>query len=304
MDLEWERRVREAAFAFLRAVQLRTGGPVTRRDLEGFTVDGERIVLMDRVRGITTPRQLEAALAITTVAPRPGRPSPYADEPGPDGLLRYAWQGTDGDLLANRKLRAALHHGLELLWFWGLSEGVYLPVFPVRLVGEEPHHRRFVVALDPEQAVLYATGVPLDEAARRLAERITRQRLHQPRFRIQVLRAYGERCALCRLSRPPLLDAAHIRPDAEGGRPVVPNGIAMCKIHHAAWDAYLLGIDPDRRIHLRSDLLAEVDGPTLRHALQELHGRPLAVVPRDERLRPDPEALEERWERFLRATAP
>jgi predicted restriction endonuclease len=39
------------------------------------------------------------------------------------------------------------------------------------------------------------------------------RRLHQVAFRERVLRAYAERCALCRLRHQELLDAAHITPD-------------------------------------------------------------------------------------------
>jgi hypothetical protein len=46
-----------------------------------------------------------------------------------------------------------------------------------------------------------------------------------------------------------LLDAAHIVADKDErlGQPVVPNGILLSKIHHAAFDAHLIGIDPDYR---------------------------------------------------------
>jgi len=46
---------------------------------------------------------------------------------------------------------------------------------------------------------------------------------------------------------PRLLDAAHIVMDADEqlGQPVVSNGLPLTKIHHAAVDAHLIGIDPD-----------------------------------------------------------
>ncbi len=37
--------------------------------------------------------------------------------------------------------------------------------------------------------------------------------MHQQEFRQRVLRAYRERCAICRLRHEELLDAAHILPD-------------------------------------------------------------------------------------------
>jgi putative restriction endonuclease len=69
---------------------------------------------------------------------------------------------------------------------------------------------------------------------------------------------------MCRLRHTPLLDAAHILPDRdERGNPEIPNGLSLCKIHHSAYDVGILGVDPDCRIHLRSDVLEEHDGPML-----------------------------------------
>lgn len=41
-----------------------------------------------------------------------------------------------------------------------------------------------------------------------------------------------------------LLDAAHIVSDGHEtlGQPIVPNGLPLSKIHHAAFDAHLLGV--------------------------------------------------------------
>jgi putative restriction endonuclease len=116
-----------------------------------------------------------------------------------------------------------------------------------------------------------------------------------------VLIAYGSTCALCRLRRhPELLDAAHIKEDSEGGQPVVPNGLAMCAIHHRAFDADVLGIRPDYVIELRPDVMAEIDGPTLQHALQGMH-RQVISLPKHRGDHPSRVLLEERFERFRAA---
>jgi putative restriction endonuclease len=75
--------------------------------------------------------------------------------------------------------------------------------------------------------------------------------LHQASFRDAVLSAYGGRCAISHLPEPRLLDAAHIVMDADEqlGQPIVSNGLPLSKIHHAAFDANLIGIDPEFRIH-------------------------------------------------------
>src|SRR6186997_2322457 len=59
--------------------------------------------------------------------------------------------------------------------------------------------------------------------------------------------------------------------DEKLGQPVIPNGIPLSKIHHAAFDAHLIGIDPDFRLHVSHRLLAQNDGPML-EALKRLDG--------------------------------
>jgi putative restriction endonuclease len=89
-----------------------------------------------------------------------------------------------------------------------------------------------------------------------------KRRPHQVAFRERVLSAYRTTCALCRLRHGALLDAAHIIPDGEpDGEPEVSNGIALCKIHHAAYDLNYLGITPRYEVEVRKDLLDEVDDP-------------------------------------------
>src|SRR5262245_259039 len=101
-----------------------------------------------------------------------------------------------------------------------------------------------------------------------------RQRLHQASFREAVITAYNGRCALSGLPEPLLLDAAHIVSDKHErlGQPVVPNGSPLSKIRHAAFDAHLIGIDPDYRPHVSKRLLNQKDGPML-EALKLLNGK-------------------------------
>jgi len=299
--------IRAAAFAFLDGLVDRSGGIVHRADLESFVYEGRRLPLVERQRGIRKPAGLRAALSIlTTYTPNPAR-RPYDDGVGPDGYPRYKWRGTDATTFDNMALRVAMDEREPLVWFIGVGASEFEPIYPVYLVDEEHDQHQFVVAIDaamreqwdPAGATLQH---PADLAARRrYADVIVRQRLHQRVFRDRVLIAYDRRCALCRLQHPELLDAAHIKEDSQGGEPVVPNGIAMCAIHHRAFDANVLGIRPDYRIHVRRDVLEEQDGPTLRHTRQGLHGEEI-VVPARKIARPDRDLLEERYVGFL-ATA-
>ena len=116
------------------------------------------------------------------------------------------------------------------------------------------------------------------------------------------MRAYREHCTICRLKHRELLDAAHIIPDSEpDGAPVVNNGLALCKIHHAAYDRGVLGITPDFEVSIREDVLIEKDGPMLKHGLVEMHGVKL-FLPRSKSDWPDQERLERRFISFLDST--
>ena len=199
------------------------------------------------------------------------RERPYEDGTGIDGLLRYKWRGNDPEHAENRALRAAMMRELPLIWFYGFAEGRYSAVYPVYLRGEESADQQFVVALGEDQR-LVDVGRAAPEALRRYVERTTWHRLHQPAFRAGVMRAYDTRCAVCAIRHSQLLDAAHITADAdERGEPVTSNGLALCKIHHGAFDAGIMGIRPDLTLHVRADVLAEVDGPMLKHGIQAHH---------------------------------
>ena len=295
---------RAAAFAYLDSVTERSGGLVTRADLEAFEFEGKRVPLVERQRGIRKVAWLDAAVSILTTYVRDPTKAPYDDRVGDDGYPRYKWQGIDGAAFDNRAVKEAMTGAKPLIWFVGVAPSTYEALYPVWVVGEESEEHQFVVALENTMREQWRGDVfhPADLALRRqYADATVRRRLHQRVFRDRVLIAYERQCALCRLRHPELLDAAHIKEDADGGEPVVPNGVAMCAIHHRAFDNHVLGIRPDYVIEVRPDVLAEHDGPTLRYALQALHGSGLQL-PRQRAARPDPVLLEQRWERFRAAS--
>jgi putative restriction endonuclease len=298
-DAELDAEVRAEAMAYVQALVDRDGGMVTRKDLEAFTFHGRRLPLLDQSRGIRNPAELPATLSILTTAR-----SPYDDTAGAEGLLRYALRAGDPAGGDNRKLRRAYELGVPLIWFRQVAAGVFAPVMPVYLVQEEVADHRFVVALGEEQRL--AAGGLLSGVAslpeRRYAERQSLQRLHQPAFRASVMLAYKSRCSICALKHADLLDAAHIIEDGRpGGDPVVPNGLALCKIHHAAYDRSILGISPDLVVHIDGEVLAEIDGPMLKHGLQEFHRAKLRILPSRRADQPDRERLAERFTRFAAA---
>ena len=301
MEEDRDERLRASGFAYLRSLTARSGGVVTRAELESFTFEGARFPLIERQRGIRKAAGFDAAVSLmTTFAERPEL-RPYDDWIDENGYLHYKWKGTDSSSFDNRAVRASMQQGKPIIYLVGVAPGVYEPVVPAWVVDEDPELHEFIVADDEimRDAWSDAPFHPADIARHReYVERVVKRRLHQPFFRRDVIAAYTTRCSMCRLRHPELLDAAHIKRDVDGGEPVVTNGLAMCAIHHRAFDAHLLGIRSDYVVEVRKSVLEERDGPTLLYALQGLHQAPLAVVPRRSILQPDRSLLEQRYELF------
>ncbi len=297
-----DRQVRLAAFSFL-TEQTRLHGDVLPRPVlaQGFLFEGRHVPLVGP-QGIFKPAVLpEIPLSITTAPPHPDRPRPYDDALDSNGLLRYCYRGTDAQHHENRGLRLAMVQHVPLIYFHGIIPGRYMASWPTYVVGDNRAALTFTVAVDDRglaQALASAVDDAEVEIRRRYVTRQVAQRLHQVGFRQRVLHAYREHCAICHLRHEELLEAAHILPDGHPrGEPVVSNGLALCKLHHAAFDADILGIRPDYRVDLRLDILEEADGPMLRHGLQGFQNA-LIWTPRSPAERPRREFLEERYTMF------
>lgn len=294
MDLAVESALRVAIMDWVRERAEANGGFLHRHELLSFRIDGRDLPIIDFSRGIRNPSEFSSTLSIVSAVD-----GPYEDVESDDGLLHYAYRSGDPWTGDNRKLRAAMETGQPLILFRKEVPNFYTPVMPVYVVDDYPEERSFIIALD--EAFRFMGDVRrLAEPQRQYAVRLANQRLHQPAFRTRVLLAYATRCAVCSLRHGSLLDAAHIVPDGNEdppGLPTTPNGLALCKIHHAAYDQNMLGVSPDYRVVINRDLLEEVDGPMLKHGLQEMHGRALTLPTR--RIdRPDRERLAWRWQQF------
>ncbi len=298
-DRNHDQRVRTAAFEWLAAQVSIHGDVLPRATLaQGFELDGRRVPLIGP-QGIFKPALTQLPISITT-SPK----GPYDDAIGSDNLLRYKYRGADPYHRDNVGLRTLMESRLPLAYFHGIVPGRYLAMWPVYVIGDDPDALTFSIAID--DAVHAGLFPPSEESKGRIGETrreyvtsVARQRLHQRAFRELVLRAYRNQCALCRLRHNELLDAAHIIPDTEPkGEPVVQNGIALCRLHHAAFDRFFLAVRPDHIIVVRPDVLEEIDGPTLEHAIQGLHGQRI-VLPTKLADRPDIDFLSKRYERFL-----
>ncbi len=259
--------------------------------------NGELIHLMGP-QGIFKPRSFQLPLSVTT-SPN----SPYKDAFKKDNTIWYSFRGSDPNHVDNVGLIQAMQGVVPLIYFIGIVPGQYYVEWPVFVVNADPGNLMFTLQADDKLALEEQsfTGVQEDPSARRSYVTSTiRRRVHQQDFRLRVLRAYRDHCAICRLRHSELLDAAHIIPDRDPeGKPIVPNGLSLCKLHHAAFDKMVLGISPDYRVVIRRDVLEEIDGPMLKHGLVELHGQPI-VLPSLRKDFPAPDRLDQRFQAFLR----
>jgi putative restriction endonuclease len=297
-SLEEEQALREDLIEKIISKANEGDGMLSRTELGDFPYAGQTIRLIDLQGGIWNPgaswtlgEQLRATLSINTT-----KSGKYEDQEVSGGLWRYDYQsgGTAGK---NTKMRKAMELQLPLIWFVQQDSGRYVP-YRVFIIHDFPDEGYCLIA--PERFLaIAARSESLIE--RRYAERIMKQRLHQPAFRARVISAYETKCAICRLGHGRLLDAAHITPDSEESSSTsVTSGLSLCKIHHTAYDINLVGIDPDYTVHVRPDILSETDGPMLEHGIKEMHMVKL-WIPSEVSSRPNPERLNSRFKDFLKS---
>lgn len=294
MDSAVELHLRELIFEQLSEL-VSEYGAVTRRQLEALHVGDQTRRIIDRSKGIWNPKDLLGTLSIVS-SPDGG----YSDAQVGESLFAYDYQrdSTAGD---NEKMRRALVLGLPIILLRKIRDGVYVPVFPAYVIADDTANRRFMIALDKSLRTV-SDPLHLKPIERAYAERAMKQRLYQPEFRGRIMHAYEHRCTVCALKHGKLLDAAHIiGDDKPHGVPSVENGLSLCKIHHAAYDANLLGIAPDYVVRINSELMDETDGPMLLHGLQEMDGRAL-TLPKRRADKPSKERLAERFEEFKTAS--
>ena len=269
----------------------------------GFTFEGERIPLVNPQRGIFKPRQMQYLLSIRTVFPRPGKRVWYDDQRQVHSQIfesreavDYAFMGKNPDAADNRWLREAFENRVPVIYFLGVAPGLYQAIIPTYITGWDANALKAQIVFGIQDQADYVAPESVSE--RRYALHTVKQRLHQASFREAVISAYDGRCALSGLPEQRLLDAAHIISDKDErlGQPVVPNGLPLSKIHHAAFDAHFIGIDPDYRLHVSGRLLDQHDGPML-EALKQLDGGMLHLPTRTKDY-PDRDRLALRYEQF------
>jgi putative restriction endonuclease len=300
---ERDQSLRMAALSAVRALTA-IRGELSSTDLKaGFDYEGERIPLVNPQRGIFKPQQMRHLLSIRTVYPKPGRRIWYDDQRHVhrqiyegEEAVDYAFMGENPNAADNRWLREAMEDRIPVIYFLGVAPGLYQAIVPAYVIGWDARSlkARIAFGMPAEDSLDY----PATTELRRYALREVKHRLHQASFREAVIAAYAGRCAVSGLPEQRLLDAAHIISDKNEplGQPIVPNGIPLSKIHHAAFDAHLIGIDQDFQVHVANRLLKQQDGPML-EVLKKLHHANLHL-PTRRRDWPDQERLALRFDEF------
>ena len=138
--------------------------------------------------------------------------------------------------------------------------------------------------LDPGPALLAAA-----DSQRFGMPQLVQPRLGQGTFRVLVTDAYGRRCSITGEKTLPVLEAAHIRPYAEGGAHEVSNGLLLRSDLHTLFDRGYLGIEPESlRVMISTRIREQFENGRHYYALAgNLLSRPLvaSAVPNQDHLR-------------------
>lgn len=86
---------------------------------------------------------------------------------------------------------------------------------------------------------------------------LVRPRLGQGTFRVVVTHVYGQSCAVTTEHSLPVLEAAHIKPYAEGGEHATSNGILLRADLHRLFDKGYVTVTPDLKFRVSPRLRAD-----------------------------------------------
>ena len=175
----------------------------------------------------------------------------------------------------------------SLLWY--VQNGLPLhnsqddAAYVVDLAGASPEEERDF--LDSAQSEI--------ESARRYDLVETMRAFRDASFRPAVLQAYSYKCAVCNCDLK-LVDAAHIVPVTHPtSTDDVTNGIALCRLHHGAYDNALLGVQSNCQIVINPIMTSRLHEIKLDSGLEEFQSRlPNKIrIPASIEARPKPDRL-------------
>lgn len=99
------------------------------------------------------------------------------------------------------------------------------------------------------------------------------------RFRQDVLRAYQNKCAICGFSSRlgdilVGVEAAHIKWHQAGGPDDLPNGVALCSLHHKLFDRGIITISPDLKVSVSETATGTA---IFDHIVVAFHGKDMRI---------------------------
>lgn len=157
------------------------------------------------------------------------------------------------------------------------------------------HRARVDLAWEPD-----LSGISLEWEGPRYGEPVlVRPRMGQGHFKRAVAAAYSNRCAVTASATFPSLEAAHIRPFAEGGEHAVSNGLLLRTDVHRLYDRGYLSVDANLRLRV-SPQLRDHGWNGVEFYQRELDGY-VIPTPADPTLRPNRDALAWHYEAKFRA---
>ena len=140
-----------------------------------------------------------------------------------------------------------------------------------------------------ENEEILANPLAIDETPDKRVMREILARRGQPRFRNNLMDAYGGSCCVTGCKVVELLEAAHIDPHSNGGDYTLANGLLLRSDIHTLFDQYLIAIDEYNRIKISKKLL---DSEYKKLHMERLQmPRPIAI--------PSKDALARRYSEFL-----
>lgn len=139
---------------------------------------------------------------------------------------------------------------------------------PMHDFGQSPEALDILSDL-PQHPVINDEAIThLDTNRRRTVISVSR-RLRNNDFRRRVLSAYGQRCAICGVQLR-LIDAAHIVPvNHDQSTDETCNGLALCALHHRAYDQALLTVSPSYAVMLNAGQAEELKRSALAAGIEE-----------------------------------
>jgi putative restriction endonuclease len=198
-----------------------------------------------------------------------------------DGVASYFRPAQQGP-----EVVIAVHPDM-LLWYVQDGQGLH----------NADNDSRYIPELNqptPEDERAFIDDATSEDQAARRHELVEIMRAYRDaKFRPNVLRAYSYRCAVCGCALK-LVDAAHIIPVSHPqATDEVTNGLALCRIHHGAYDNGLLGVRSDFKIILNTDAVKRLTEVKLQFGLENFRKNlpEMITLPNVYDVRPKPKNL-------------